>query len=87
MESYQVYDWKKDEHSFSQVPTLQVIGCIKTICKILHIPYYSQTAQVAKHFCTDEKLEQWGMWKRGERHARDAIRHGCYWLLFGKPQI
>lgn len=85
MESYQVYDWKKDEHSFSQVPTLQVIGCIKTICQQHDIPYFQQTAQVAKQFCTDDKLEKWGMWKRGERHARDAIRHGCYWLLFGKP--
>lgn len=83
MESYQVYDWKKDEHSFSQVPTLQVIGCIKTLCRIAVTPYYSQTAQVAKQFVTDDKLEKWGMWKKGERHARDAIRHGCYWLLFG----
>lgn len=87
MESYQVYDWKKDEHSWSQVPTVQVIGCIKTICQQRDIPYYSQTAQVAKQFVTDDKLEKWGMWKVGERHARDAIRHGVYWLLFGKPEI
>lgn len=86
-ESYQVYDWKKDEHSFSQVPTVQVIGCIKTICRWQEKPYYLQTAQVAKQFCTDDKLEKWGMWKKGERHARDAIRHGCYWLLFGKTSI
>lgn len=81
-ESYQVYDWKKDEHSWSQIPTVQVIGCIKTLCKQLDIEYFTQTAQVAKQFCTDDKLEKWGMWKKGERHARDAIRHGCYWLLF-----
>lgn len=85
MESYQVYDWKKDEHSFSQVPTIQIIGCIKTLCQLEKKPYYTQTAQVAKQFVTDEKLEKWGMWKVGERHARDSIRHGCYWLLFGKP--
>lgn len=85
MESYQVYDWKKDEHSWSQIPTVQVIGCIKTLCQLEKKPYYSQTAQVAKQFVTNEKLEKWGMWKVGERHARDSIRHGCYWLLFGKP--
>lgn len=85
MESYQVYDWKKDEHSWSQIPTVQVIGCIKTICQIQGKPYYSQTAQVAKQFVTDEKLEKWGFWKKGERHARDSMRHGIYWLLFGKP--
>lgn len=84
LESYQIYEWKADDHSWSQIPTVQVIGCIKTLCKINNIPYWSQTAQVAKQFCDDKKLESWGYWKVGMKHARDAIRHGCYWLLFHK---
>lgn len=83
MESYQIYEWKADDHSWSQIPTIQVIGCIKTLCIQLNIPYFSQTAQVAKQFCTDPKLESWGFFVKGKRHARDAIRHGCYYLLFG----
>lgn len=82
LESYQIYEWKSSDHSWSQIPTVQVIGCIKTICKMNNIPYWSQTAQVAKQFCDDKKLESWGYWKEGMRHARDAIRHGCYFLLF-----
>lgn len=82
-ESYQVYEWKTDTHSWSQIPTVQVIGMIKTILIQRDIPYHTQTAQVAKQFCNDEKLEQWGYWLSGLRHARDAIRHGCYFLLFG----
>jgi hypothetical protein len=84
-ENYQIYEWKNADHSWSQVPTIQIIGCIKTLCKQHKISYSSQTAQVAKQFCTDEKLQQWGYYKAGMRHGRDAIRHGCYFLLF-RPQ-
>lgn len=85
-ESYQVYEWKADDHSWSQIPTVQVIGCLQTLCIQMGIPYKTQTAQVAKQFCTDEKLEAWGYWMKGYRHARDAIRHGCYFLLFGQQK-
>lgn len=82
-ESYQVYEWKSDTHSWSQIPTVQVIGMIQTLLIQQNIPYYTQTAQVAKNFVKDEKLEQWGYWLKGLKHARDAIRHSCYFLLFG----
>lgn len=81
-ESYQVYEWKSQDHSWSQVPTIQVIGAIKVINMQHGITYSSQTAQVAKQFCTDERLTDWGYYKPGLKHARDAIRHGCYYLLF-----
>lgn len=41
-----------------------------------------QMAVTAKNFCTDDKLKQWGFWQAGQKHARDSIRHGCYFLLF-----
>jgi hypothetical protein len=82
-ESYQVYDWKTEEHSWSQIPTVQIIGAIKTVCQLRQIPYYQQTAQMAKQWATDAKLEKWGLYKSGMRHARDAIRHGVYFLMFG----
>lgn len=82
-EVYRVYSWKTEDHTWSDVPTLHVIGCIETLCIQQHITYESQTAQIAKNFCTDERLKDWGMYAKGQRHARDAIRHGCYYLLFG----
>lgn len=82
-ESYQVYDWKKDEHAWSQIPTVQVIGSIKTICQLRAVPFHGQTAQNAKQFMTDRKLQQWGFYREGLRHARDAIRHGAFFLMFG----
>jgi hypothetical protein len=82
-EAYRVYGWKTDQHSFSDVPTIQIIGILKCLCIQKNISYLSQTAQVAKQFTTDEKLEQWGFYQKGERHSRDAMRHACYFLLFG----
>jgi len=35
-------------------------------------------AGLAKTFANDDKLEAWGFWRKGQKHARDAIRHGIY---------
>jgi len=83
MEIYAVYEWKAQSHSWSEVPTLHVIGCIETLCIQRGIPFFFQSAQIAKAFCTDERLQEWGMYIKGQKHARDAIRHGTYALLFG----
>lgn len=82
-ENYQIYEWKNADHSWSQVPTIQIIGATKLLCQQNNITYSSQTAQVAKQFVTDERLKQWNLYQPGMRHARDAIRHGAYYILFG----
>lgn len=81
-EDYKVYSNKLDRHAFSPVMTVRLIGMIETYCQLENIPTHKQMATTAKTFCTDEKLQQWGFWQQGMRHARDAIRHGCYFLLF-----
>lgn len=86
-ESYHVYDWKLDQHSFQEVPTIQVIGMIKTICIQSRIRYHTQNAQTGKGFCKDEKLKQWGIYIPNLRHAMDAVRHGAHFILFGLPKI
>jgi hypothetical protein len=84
MESYTVYKWKAKQHGGSEMLTTRVIGCIETFCVIKFIPQIiKQPAHIAKGFCIDTRLKEWGFYKAGERHARDAIRHGCYFLLFG----
>lgn len=82
-ESYHIYSWKADEHKYSEVATIQVIGAIRTLAILRQITNSFQSAQLGKGFCTDQKLESWGLWLEGLRHARDAIRHGAYYLLFG----
>lgn len=81
-EDYKVYHKKLEAHSFSPVLTLRLIGGIEFVCHQLNIPIKYQMAATAKGFCTDEKLKRWGFWQTGLRHSRDAIRHGCYSLLF-----
>lgn len=82
-ERYNIYEWKTDSHSWSDVPTLRIIGCLETLCIQLSINIYNQSAQQAKNFCDDEKLQAWNLWIKGQRHARDAIRHGVFFLMFG----
>lgn len=84
-ETYAVYEWKAESHSWSVVPTIQIIGCIITLCLQKYITFSDQTAQVAKNWCTDAKLKGWNFYSPGLRHARDAVRHGAYYLIF-KPE-
>jgi hypothetical protein len=83
-EDYKIYDHKLERHSFNPVFTLRLIGAIETYIQMNKIKSHKQMAVTAKNFCTDDKLKQWGFWQTGMRHARDAIRHGCYFLLFYK---
>lgn len=87
MEAYRVYEWKADSHSWSDVPTLRIIGSMETRLIDDSIPYTFQTAQVAKKFVTDELLKRFGFYERGQRHSRDSMRHALYYLLFGKEPI
>lgn len=81
-EDYRVYKQHKDRHVGSEMTTTRIIGCIETLAAMSFIPIHKQMASTAKVFCTDEKLRHWGFYKAGLRHARDAIRHGCFYILF-----
>jgi hypothetical protein len=83
MESYHIYDWKLESHSFSDVPTLRIIGGMETILLQRQIGYTSQTAQMAKVFIHDDRLKAMGYWESGLKHSRDAHRHAMYFLCFG----
>jgi hypothetical protein len=83
LESYHIYDWKSDDHKWSSVRTVQVIGSIWTHCHQRSIPGHQQSAQNAKGFWTDDKLKQFGVYKEGLKHGRDAMRHALHYLCFG----
>lgn len=85
-ENYRIYQHKLARHSFSPVVTLRLIGGIDLIAHSSEIPIYYQMAAQAKGFVTDQKLKDWGFWIKGKNHARDAIRHGIYFLLFNKEE-
>lgn len=82
-EEYRIYQWRAKHHAGSDLHTARLIGVIECLCVQQHIPIRKQSAHIAKEFCTDAKLKDWGMYVAGQRHARDAIRHACYYQIFG----
>ncbi len=84
IEDYRIYRWRREQHVGSDMLTTRVIGCIETIAVIKGVTnIIKQPANVAKNFCSNKKLKEWGFYKPGHKHASDAIRHGCYFLLRG----
>lgn len=87
MEDYRVYGWKTDSHSWASLYTPRLIGAVEYICYVQNLKLAKQMAQQAKGFSTDDKLKAWGLWKEGQKHTRDAIRHAVYYLLFQVAQV
>lgn len=83
-EDYRVYAHKINANINSQIIPARLIGQIELICLDRGIPVVLQMASQAKGFTTDTKLKEWGLWQRGLRHSRDAIRHGIYFLFHGQ---
>ncbi len=83
-ENYKVYPWKLKEHAWGTLFTVKIIGLIEALAVTNKVPLFAQMANMAKGFCKDKKLREWGYYLKGSPHVRDAIRHGCYWLLFSK---
>lgn len=84
VENYQVFKWRMKQHVGDTLHTPRLIGCIETLCALNNIHPTKQTPQNAKKFVTDEKLKAWDMYVKGKPHARDAIRHGIFYILFHK---
>ncbi len=84
VENYQVFKWRAKQHVGDTLHTPRMIGCIETICALKNISLTKQTPQNAKTFVTDDKMKAWNMYVPGQPHARDAIRHGIFYVLFHK---
>lgn len=82
-EDYRVYAWESEKHKWAALHTPKLIGVIIAVCWYANVPVKLRMAISAKQFVTDEKLMDWGLWKKGQRHARDAIRHCVYHQIFG----
>jgi hypothetical protein len=86
-EEYRIRGNKAREHIGSEVITIQHIGAIKVVASELGVKLVKQSAGMAKSFATDTKLRRWGLYQVGMRHANDAVRHGCYYLLFNFGRV
>ena len=85
VEGYRIYPHMTKQHTWNALYTPKLIGYIEAICQHYGIKYTIQLAS-SKQFCTNEKLKQWELYYAGRKHANDAIRHACYYLLFNKGE-
>lgn len=81
-EDYVVYAHKASIHINQELFTPKLIGMIHLLCYQNNISITYQLAVTAKGFCQDAKLKEWDYYKKGQKHSRDSIRHGCFYLLF-----
>jgi hypothetical protein len=81
VEDYRVYSWKAEDHKFSNVYTVKIVALAELCAHLNGFPVKLTLAHPVKKFCTDDKLKSWGYWQRGERHARDAVRHACFYIM------
>ncbi|KKM20508.1 hypothetical protein LCGC14_1644720, partial [marine sediment metagenome] len=71
IEDYRVYAHKTRAHTWSDLHTPRFIGNIQGLCHLMRIGKPKlQTAQQAKHFSTDDKLREWGLYRKGLVHGR-----------------
>lgn len=86
VETYQIYPWKANDLSFDECIPAQIIGMLRVAAIQNNARLVMQTAQVAKGFSTDKRLEAYFPTinlRDKNRHARDATRHALYYLLVG----
>ena len=85
-EDYRVYAHKAESHKWSEVHTIKIVSLIQlmTAQRCKYAPIRMRMAAAAKSFVTDDKLKAWGFYEdtKGERHARDAVRHACFHQCF-----
>jgi hypothetical protein len=81
-EDYRIYSWKSKDHSWSAVHTIKVVGYVQILAHTHGFNLKMRMAQQAKAFMSDKRLEEWGLYQEGQRHARDAIKHAAFHVLF-----
>lgn len=84
IEKFILYPWRLKNLSYNEMITPQIIGVVKMQAFKMDTPISEQTAAQGKAFFTDKRLRQLSLYYPGKKHANDAIRHGCYYLLFGE---
>lgn len=87
IEDYRIYPNKLRQHVLNDVFTVKVIGALEFMFTTRsHVPVrvVYQMAAMPRGFVTNDKMKEWDMWAVAKPHAREAVRHGAYYLLFGK---
>lgn len=77
-EEYRVYNWVS--HDWQILHTPQLIGAIIVLCHLNGYEHSRKLAQHAKAQWTDDNLKRANLYEPGLKHARDALRHCCFYM-------
>lgn len=81
-EDYEIYAHKLKQHTWAKLHTPKVIGICAAIAYDLNSIFITRLASNPKSFVTDVYLRQNNLYIKGKRHARDAVRHAIYEVIY-----
>jgi len=82
VEEYRIYPNRAKQHIGHDLFTPRIIGAVEAFAHIKNVPVHFQPASLGKSHFTDTRLKHLGLFRKGHRHANDAIRHVAHWLIF-----
>lgn len=77
------FDFRMEARTGLELISRELIGVINLYTDIKKCTLVMQTPAQAKGFWTDKKLLANHLYRRGNDHANDAMRHLMYWYKFG----
>lgn len=80
-EGYRLYPWLLEQQAWSPVPTAEVIGTIKWLCKANDTPIKEQLPPIKKPIATVAPQLGWTWKEGGTQHSLDAEYHLAYHQL------
>ena len=82
VEEYRIYPNRAKQHIGHDLFTPRIIGATEAYAYINGIPLQFQPASLGKSHFTDQRLKALKLYRKGQRHANDAIRHVAHWFIF-----
>lgn len=82
---YEDFSYRNQARAGLDLTPVKLIGIIE-LYKERYEPFvgfHKQSAATGKAFWSDDKLKEYGIYRRGKKHGRDATRHLMQWLAFG----
>jgi hypothetical protein len=68
----------REDTNRADLSSVEVIGIIKEWARQKGVKVEDQHSSQAKHYFTDKRLKDAGLWVKGQPHGMDALRHLCY---------
>jgi len=82
---YEDFNYRNVARAGLDLTPVKLIGVIE-VFRERHEPivtFTKQTAATGKAYFTDDKLKRLGIYVKGKKHGRDAMRHLLQWYTFG----